>query len=744
MKLNPVFEAYKDLPALVQDSTLMPAWSPDGRTLGFATGSVEQRQAWRIDLASGEKTPLFDVARLREAVRAATGTTPAGQGAPFAHFGFAGPNSIAFAVGADQLVVDLDDYSVIKAPTPSAIDTYLGLTEAARRTPRPFKRSAPLIDPMDAFEVPSPDGHWLLSIQEHNVALRSTCDGRTVRLTSDGTAEVEWNFDWLNPMLAILGMAVPVTNWSPNGEKVAVYKVDHRGVARMPQPHFLKRIEDSVHRAGARAGGALETCRLYVLDVAGGAPIEIQLGDTRDTYPVHAGWLPDASGLLVFRMSRDCRKVDVLLADAFTGAVRPVFSEQGETFIRIHHDVYYGRKLGLELTPDGRHVLWLSERDGYQHIYKYDLNGRLAGQLTSGPWPVESVVRVTGGYVYFNARIDTARPYDTHFCRVPLEGGAVEQLTDAPGRHSVMLSPASDVFIDNWSTPDKPPVMALRSVDGRCLNGEIARADISKMQQVGYTPAEQFVVQAADGVTDLWGVMYKPHDFDPGKTYPVVEYIYGGPQIAVTDHGFAAGTSMASEAVRLAQLGCVCVMLDARGTPGRSKAFHDVVYRNWAGALVADHAAAIRQLVARFPYLDGSRVGVTGHSWGGYSSSRLLLDAPDVYKCAVSSAPGYDPFASVLYECYLGLPQSNRAAYDAADVVRLGPKLQGALMIVCGTSDHFCWPDAMKLSESLIRAGKDHEFVPMPEQGHGYAGPSNDYMQRKRAEFFDRHLGGEV
>jgi len=743
MRITPAFDAYKNLPELVYDATLTPAWSPDAKSLGFLTGPAESRQGWRVDLESGAKSALFDAGKLRAAIKETTGLTPEGQGAPFAQFSFAGPNSIAFAMGADQLVLDLDTYRAVRAPRPSARDVSLGISEDAHRTPRIYRRSLPLGDEMDASEVPSPDGQWMLSVQNHNVCIRSTYDGRSVGLTADGTAEVEWNFDWTIPTHMLLGMAAPATNWSPDSERIAAYKVDQRGVARWAQSHYLKRLEDTVLRSAARAGGTLETYTLYVLDVAGRAPVEIQLGDTRDSYPVHAAWLPDGSGLTIFKMSRDCRRVDVLMADPSSGAVRPIFQEIGTTFVRMHHDIYYGRKLGLTLTPDGRNLLWLSERDGFKHIYRYDLAGKLVAQLTSGAWPVDVVTRVIGEHVYFTAHCDEGRPYDVHLCRVPVDGGKVQQLTQAPGKHSVMIAPSGKVFLDTHSAPDRPHRTELRAVDGRCLNEAVSQADISKLIHIGYTPAEEFTVKAADGKTDLWGVIYKPHDFDPARKYPLIEYVYGGPQIAVTEHGFPVGGLLAGEALRLAQLGCICVMLDARGTPERSKAFHDIVYKDWAGALVADHAAAIRQLAQRFPFIDGQRIGVAGHSWGGYSSTRLLLDAPDVYRCSVSSSPGYDPYSSVLYECYLGMPQDNPDAYRAANVIALAPKLKGSLMIVCGTSDNLCWIDAIKMSEALIRADKEHDFVPLPEQYHSYDSQHAEYFQRKRAEFLVRHFGSD-
>ena len=299
-------------------------------------------------------------------------------------------------------------------------------------------------------------------------------------------------------------------------------------------------------------------------------------------------------------------------------------------------------------------------------------------------------------HVYFTAHRDPKRPYDVHLCRVALQGGDVQQLTEAQGKHTVTFAPSGKVFLDTHSSPNRAPVTELRTVEGKCLNPEVLRANIKKLEGAGFTAPEEFTVKAADGVTDLWGVMYKPHDFKPSRKYPVVEYVYGGPQIAVADHAFPTAMGMGAEALRIAQLGCIVVMLDARGTPERSKAFHDVVYRNWAEALVADHAGAIRQLAERHSFIDGKRVGVTGWSWGGYSSSRLLLEAPDVYKCAASGAPGYNPWASVLYECYLGFPQNESAAYANADVVRLGAKAAGRTA------------DCMRNERSLLLAGR-HE-----------------------------------
>jgi dipeptidyl-peptidase 4 len=282
----------------------------------------------------------------------------------------------------------------------------------------------------------------------------------------------------------------------------------------------------------------------------------------------------------------------------------------------------------------------------------------------------------------------------------------------------------------------------LRSADGTFVR-EISRPDTTALDALGLTPAEEFTVKAADGVTDLWGVLFKPRDFDPDASYPVLEFVYGGPQIAVAPHGFPL-SAFGVQPQALTELGACVVVLDARGTPGRSKAFHDVVFKNWAGHLADDHAEAIKQLAETRPYLDLSRgVGVTGGSWGGYTSTRLLADRPDVYGAAVSNAPGYDPYSSLLYECYLGLPQEigGRAVYDAANTLDRAHAITRPLMIACGTSDHATWTDAIKLSEELIRAGVEHEFVVLPEQYHGYDLTHNRYYYRKLSGFFADHVG---
>jgi len=303
------------------------------------------------------------------------------------------------------------------------------------------------------------------------------------------------------------------------------------------------------------------------------------------------------------------------------------------------------------------------------------------------------------------------------------------------------FSPSGNAFVDSHSAVDRPTRTDLVKSDGTRLL-TLSEMDISRLRAVGYTPAEEFIVKAADGTTDLWGVLYKPFNFDATQSYPVIEYIYGGPQTIEAPRFFAIDPTMMTTMNlpwALAQLGYIVVCLDARGTPGRSKAFHDAVYSNFTVG-ITDHAAAIRQLCERHSWMDAGRVGITGHSWGGYFSTCALLQEPDTYHAAVSYAPSYGPWDAIYYEPYLDLPLKNRAAYDRADIIGQASRLKGQLMIVAGTSDYFSIYSAMKMTRALIEAGIDHELCVVPQAFHQFVGAEDDYLMMKLTGWFDRYV----
>ena len=311
----------------------------------------------------------------------------------------------------------------------------------------------------------------------------------------------------------------------------------------------------------------------------------------------------------------------------------------------------------ISLLADGRRFIWTSERDGWNHLYLYDLDGTLIRRLTQGTFPVVRVVAVDekAGWVYFTAQADPERPYDTHLCRANLEGQGFQQLTDAPAQHEIRFAPSKEFFLDTHSTVDRPPVVELRRADGTLLQ-TVSKADIGAlMSELNWRAPEEFVVKAADGKTNLYGVLYKPFDFDPNKKYPVLQ-------------GFSQPVrrkfNEAGEYAHGAQLGYILVTVAGRGTAGRGKAFADADRGHLGRWEIADQVAALKQLAEKRSYMDLSRVGIHGGSYSGYFTIRAMLVAPDVYRVGVAIAPITEMSEHWRNEGLLGPPESNGEGYE--------------------------------------------------------------------------------
>lgn len=348
-------------------------------------------------------------------------------------------------------------------------------------------------------------------------------------------------------------------------------------------------------------------------------------------------------------------------------------------------------------------------------------------------------------WVYFTAHADRQRPYDTHLYRVSLQGEGFMQLTEATGSHgSIHFAPSKEFFLDSHSSLDRAHRVELRRADGTLLQ-TLAQANIEALKELKWSPPEEFVVKAADGETDLYGVLFKPCDFDPGKKYPVIEYIYAGPQMLVVPRTFMGGdwwlARMPVGAQALAQLGFVIFIVDGRGTPGRGKEFQDVVYGNFGRHEIPEHVAVLKQLAATRPYMDLSRVGIYGHSWGGYFTIRAMLLAPDVYHVGVASAGLAEPIGTTPVEPYLGFLQDNKEAYEYASNLRLAGNLKGKLLLLIGTSGPL-FEQNMKMVEAFIRAGKPYDLNVFPEQGHDFIkNPiARRYYWETLRRYFQEHL----
>jgi len=390
----------------------------------------------------------------------------------------------------------------------------------------------------------------------------------------------------------------------------------------------------------------------------------------------------------------------------------------------------------VTLLGDGRRFIWTSVRDGWSHLYLYDLDGTLIRQLTRGAFPVVRVIDVDeqAGWIYFTAQSDPARPYDTHLCRVTLEGQQFQQLTDAPGQHDIQMAPSKHVFLDTHSSVDRPPVTEMRRADGTLLQ-TVSSADVSAvMDELQWKAPEEYVVNAADGSTPLYGVIYKPYDFDPNTKYPVIQFFQWRPTREFFQVGGYVGTS-------LAQLGYIVVITSPRGTEGRGKAFQVADNGHPGQFAVADMVAVLRQLAATRPFMDLTRVGVVGGSHHGFISTRAMLLAPDVYRVGVSVNGVSDMAAHWRHEGALGPPETNRAAYEYASNLRLASALEGKLLLIHGTLDtDVPISHTMRMVDALTKAGKPYDLIILPDQAHVPTGNSWTYMRDRIAQYLQEHL----
>ncbi|HUP64978.1 MAG TPA: DPP IV N-terminal domain-containing protein, partial [Thermoanaerobaculia bacterium] len=501
------------------------------------------------------------------------------------------------------------------------------------------------------------------------------------------------------------------------------------GVSKIPLVHYDSSREDVEWQYYPGAGQRRAISELFVIDIDSKRPVRLDRGEEPAHLPLF--WRSDGSEFLFLRVARYGKKLELVAADAADGGTRKILSETTETFLNFP---FHQPREMLSALRDGKRFLWLFERDGWHHLYLYDFEGKLLRRLTKAPFPVVRIVDVDEekGWVYFLAQGDLGRPYDVHLYRVGLEGGEMQQLTDAPGRHDVRLSPSKDFFLDAHSSVERPPSTDLRSADGSLLR-TLAATDTAPLGELRWRPPEEVVVKAADGETDLWGVVYTPHDFDPGVCYPVVQLFEG-------DYGGATGFPSGFADVRgqaLAQLGFVVVRIATRGSAGRGKEFRDFAYGQPGRHETADQVAALRQLAASRPFMDLGRVGAFGGSYPGFKALRALLAAPDVYHAAVLVAPITDMSRHWRNEPILGPP--DQRIYSESSNPALAANLKAKLLLIHGTSDRDV-PifHTMEMIAALIRGDKPFDLLVVPGQDHG---SWNRYLSdRAIPEYFVEHL----
>jgi len=579
-------------------------------------------------------------------------------------------------------------------------------------------------------KVTSPDGKWVASYRDGNVWLSPTNSTNAIAITTEGSVTNRLKFGTASWVYGEELDQRSAMWWSPDNRKLAFYRFDESAVPDFNLTLNLTEIQSTVDREAYPKAGVtnpvadiliydLETKQTTMLDVRAGRP-EHSHGLGHYAYGV--SWTKDGKELLVHRADRLQKTMQLVAANPETGKCRVVIHEEWlpswtENLPEMH------------FLKDDQRFIWSSERTGWRNFYLYDLRTNTCVTLTHHEFEVGDIVRVDekAGLLYYMAR-NGDNPMKLQLHRVGLDGAGDVRLTDPAFSHTVEFAPDGRYFTDVAQTHDQPPITSLRSADGKLVT-ELAKSDLTKFKQLGMRPVELLKFKAADGQTDLYGLLHFPSKFSRLKKYPLLVSVYAGPATTGARETFVMPSA-------LTEYGFLVASFDSRSANGRGKQFLDAIYQKLGVVEMDDQAAGVKSLWSR-RYLDKQRVGIFGTSYGGTSAAMCLLRFPDVFQaaCANSAVTDFRNYDTIYTERYLGLPQENRSAYDAASVVKHADKLHGRLMIFYGTADNNVHPNnALQFIEALQRAGKSFEVQVGPDQGH------SSVNQQRMMEFFIENL----
>ncbi|GGB17818.1 dipeptidyl peptidase IV [Puia dinghuensis] len=600
-------------------------------------------------------------------------------------------------------------------------------------------------------EVPSPDGKRVAFLRDYNLWVRDVATGQEVQLTTDGVKD----FGYATDNAGWKSGDGPILRWSADGKKIATFKDDQRRVTDMylvttnvGKP-TLKTWKyplpgDSVIPMIQRVIVDVDDRKVVALNVPPD-PHRATLSDdiaSSGTFD-DVDWTEDDAQLAFVSTSRDHKQEKFRIANAATGDVREVFEEDVPTQFESGRGTIDWRYLAKS-----NEIIWYSERDNWGHLYLCDATtGKVKNQITSGEWIVSRLVRVDEKKreLYFmGAGREPGCPYFNYLYKIGFDGKHMELLTPEKGNHMISFSRNGDYFVDSYSQPDVAPVTVLRNVDGKLLL-PLEKADVSRLAATGWKPPMVITVKAHDGKTDLYGLLFTPSRMDSSKKYPIIDYIYPGPQGgSVGNWGFAASRI---DHQALAELGFIVVAIEGTSNPYRSKSFHDMSYGDMSTNTLADQVTGIQQLAQRYAFIDVDRVGIWGHSGGGFATAGAMFRYPDFFKVGISESGNHDNrnYEDDWGERYNGLlvkKADGTDNYAEGANENYAKNLKGKLMLAHGMMDNNVPPyNTLLVVEALERANKDYDLVVFPNSPHGY-GPMAPYMMRRRWDYFVKNLMG--
>jgi dipeptidyl aminopeptidase/acylaminoacyl peptidase len=726
------FMAYNTAP-LVDGGNVRPNWLP-GEKFWFRSLTAKGSEFILVDPVKGTRAPAFDHQKLAAALSAATGKNYTADRLPFTDIDFSADGKFVefFTSGnkswkADLLTYTLSDNSAVTSQTPLV----------GRKI-------------INNGQVVSPDGMRVAYIKNFNLWVRDLATNKETQLTTDGVKDYGYatdNAGWTHSDKAIL-------QWSPDSKKIATFKQDQRKVADM----YL--VTTNVGKPTLKAwkyplpGEEIAMIERVIIDVDNPKVIRLKvpadphraslsddISSSGTLDDVH--WTDDGSQLAFVSTSRDHKQEKVRIANAATGDVREVFEETVPTQYESGWDAINWRYLAKT-----NEFIWFSERDNWGHLYLYDARtGKLKNQITKGNFVVTQLLKVDekNRQLYFLAGgREPGNPYFSHLYKVSFDGKKLTLLTPEEGNHQISFSPTEDYFIDTYSQPNVPAVTVLRNLNGKIIT-TVQKTDVSRLSATGWKAPTPITVKAADGKTDLYGLMFTPTRLDASKKYPIINYIYPGPQGgSVGNWGFAASRG---DHQSLAELGFVVVLIEGTSNPLRSKSYHDMNYGNMAENTLPDQISGMKQLAAKYPHIDIDRAGIWGHSGGGFATAAAMFRYPDFFKVGISESGNHDNrnYEDDWGERYIGLltkDASGKSNYEDQANQNYAKNLKGKLMLTHGMMDDNVPPsNTLLVVEALEKAGKDFDLIIFPNSAHGY-GQYSPYMTRRRWDYFVHNLLG--
>ena len=710
---------YRDLTENVAD---LPAWIEGEEAMVYSKSAAGSHEFVIVDANSGAKQAAFDQVKLAAGLNAAAHTDFKPQALPFTRVQFVDHRTaIEFTAGQQRWRCDLQSYHCERPMNGEG----RGFRDDHNVEPAE-------LNSLDRSRT-SPDKKWEALIENYNVVVRSPDRKQRFVLSTDGSEDNHYE----------LGSIA----WSPDSSRLVVYRV-HPGYKRMV--HYiesspatqLQPIYSEVEYT--KPGDVLDLQQpvLFEMETKRQIPISNELFP--NPYDLsRAVWWKDGRGFTFEYNQRGHQIYRVIEVDGKTGVARTLIDEQSKAFVDyrplIMSQTDTGKKYRYDVA-DGKEIIWASERDGWEHLYLVDgATGQFKQQITKGDWVVRSVNRVDEEkrQIWFEASGMTPGedPYFVRAYRINFDGSGLTPLTEGAGNHHLEFSGDGKYYADLMSTVDTAPLLTLYRTEGNAKVAELERGDIDKLKAAGWHAPEPFMAKGRDGKTDIWGVVWKPANFDAKKKYPVVEDIYAGPQ------GSFVPKTFSTRSESLTELGFVVVQIDGMGTNNRSKAFHDVAWHDLKDAGFADRILWHKAFAAQHPWYDISRIGIFGTSAGGQNSMGALLFHPEFYKVAVSNSGCHDNRMDKIWwnEQWMGWPIGPQ--YSESSNVDNAWRLQGKLMLVVGEMDKNVDPSStFQVADRLEKANKSFDLLYVPGGGHGAGGA---YGQRKLQDFFVHNLLGQ-